>query len=99
MVVTNCAIVANEAGHLVEFQALGALDDSTVIVVLPRCEHEQPPLCAGLKSPPTWFGKRRKAILLQRDEAKTMFKGGSHHFFLSLTDARRHQYSTSLGFV
>ena len=80
---------ADHPGHLVEVEALAALDRPLVVVVFPWGQHEQPTVSAGIKPATTRLGKRSEAILLKHNNRESMLECRLHHSFLPRADARR----------
>ncbi len=88
---------ANHPRHLIEVEALAALDHSLVVVMLPWGQHEQAPLSAGIKTAASRLGKGRKAVFLKHDNRKAMLECSLHHSLLTRTNARRDKNCPVLG--
>ena len=88
---------ADHPGHLVQVEALAALDESLVVVMLPGGKHEQPPSSAGVKPAAPRLGKRREAVLLKHNDGKPLLKCRLHHCLFTGADARRNENRSVLG--
>ena len=57
--------LANEAGEVIEFQALATTDGQCFVVMLPWSENEQLPQCAGFHTGTARLSQVSKAVLLK----------------------------------
>ena len=83
-----CA-AADGLGHLVEGEALLALDVATAVVVLPWSEEQEAALCAGIEAPSAGLGEWCEAVFAQDDGGEAGVKDGPHDVFFAWTDAGR----------
>ena len=72
-----------QAGDVVEFEALVSTDCQLLVVVFPWSEDEELSSGTGFHSGPTGFCQVGKAVLLQVDEGETLVESGSHGSFLA----------------
>ena len=84
--------LADEAGHIVQGQALVATDGEALVVVVPGSKEQQLAAGAGLHALAAGLGKVGEAVLEKDDEGQAFVEGGTHDGLLTLGDAGRDEH-------
>ena len=86
-----------QAGDVVEFEALAAADGQLLVVVFPWGEDEELSSGTGFHSCATGFCQVGETVLLQVDEREPLVECGPHDGFLARRYGGRHKYGSMSG--